>query len=562
MSSALEMQSLAGEPKSNLTLSPLAGKLAPKEMRVDLARLESQYFARRPDVGDPSQMVRFGTSGHRGSSLHGTFTEAHVLAITQAICDYRHAQRTEGPLYLGKDTHALSTPAQRTAIEVLAANNVQTFIQKEDGVTPTPVISRAILVYNRGRRGHLADGIITPSHNPPEDGGLKYNPPNGGPADTEVTRWIEDRANELLRADNGGVKRIPYNTALHAASTYQEDFISSYVRDLQHVVDTDAIRDAGVKLGVDPLGGASLPYWELINAVYGLDIVVVNPILDPTFSFMTLDHDGKIRMDCSSPYAMARLVGLRNQFRVAFANDPDSDRHGIVTPSAGLMNPNHYLAVAVGYLLTHRSQWPAHAAVGKTLVSSCMIDRVAQKFGRRLSEVPVGFKWFVQGLFDGSCCFGGEESAGASFLRCDGTAWTTDKDGLIMDLLAAEITARTGKDPGEHYLELTREFGTPYYTRIDAAATPEQKARLLKLSPDSVREGSLAGELIIAKLTRAPGNDAAIGGLKVVATSGWFAARPSGTENIYKIYAESLKDQSHLDALVTEAQEIVNNALR
>jgi phosphoglucomutase len=563
MSSALEMQSLAGEPKSNVTLSPLAGKLAPKEMRVDLARLESQYFARRPDVGDPSQMVRFGTSGHRGSSLHGTFTEAHVLAITQAICDYRHAQRTEGPLYLGKDTHALSTPAQRTAIEVLAGNNVQTVIQRGDGVTPTPVISRSILVYNRGRKEHFADGIIiTPSHNPPEDGGLKYNPPNGGPADTEVTRWVEDRANELLRADNGGVKRIPYNTALHAASTYQEDFISSYVRDLQHVVDTDAIRDAGVKLGVDPLGGASLPYWELINAVYGLDIVVVNPILDPTFSFMTLDHDGKIRMDCSSPYAMARLVGLRNQYRVAFANDPDSDRHGIVTPSAGLMNPNHYLAVAVGYLLTHRSQWPAHAAVGKTLVSSCMIDRVAQKFGRRLSEVPVGFKWFVQGLFDGSCCFGGEESAGASFLRCDGTAWTTDKDGLIMDLLAAEITARTGKDPGEHYLELTREFGTPYYARIDAAATPEQKARLLRLSTESVQEASLAGEPIIAKLTRAPGNDAPIGGLKVVATSGWFAARPSGTENVYKIYAESFRDQFHLDALVNEAQEIVNNALR
>jgi len=563
MSSAIEMQSLAGEPKSNVTLSPQAGKPAPKEMRVDLARLEREYFVRRPDLSDPNQMVSFGTSGHRGSSLDGTFTEAHVLAITQAICDYRHSKRTEAPLYLGKDTHALSTPAQRTAIEVLAANNVQTVIQRGDGVTPTPVISRSILVYNRGRKEHLADGIIiTPSHNPPEDGGLKYNPPNGGPADTEVTRWVEDRANELLRADNGGVKRIPYNTALHAASTYQEDFISSYVRDLQHVVDTDAIRDAGVKLGVDPLGGASLPYWELINAVYGLDIVVVNPILDPTFSFMTLDHDGKIRMDCSSPYAMARLVGLRNQFRVAFANDPDSDRHGIVTPSAGLMNPNHYLAVAVGYLLTHRSQWPAQAAVGKTLVSSCMIDRVVQKFDRRLSEVPVGFKWFVQGLFDGSCCFGGEESAGASFLRCDGTAWTTDKDGLIMDLLAAEITARTGKDPGEHYLELTREFGTPYYTRIDAAATPEQKARLLRLSTESVQEASLAGEPIIAKLTRAPGNDAPIGGLKVVATSGWFAARPSGTENVYKIYAESFRDQFHLDTLVNEAQEIVNNALR
>jgi len=563
MSSAIEARPLAGDRASKVKISHLAGKPAPKEMLVDLVRLEHEYFVRRPDLSCPNQMVSFGTSGHRGSPLEGTFTEAHVLAITQAICDYRHRQGTDGPLYIGKDTHALSAPAQRTAIEVLAANNVQTFIQQEDGVTPTPVISRAILVYNRGRNGHLADGIIiTPSHNPPEDGGLKYNPPNGGPADTEVTRWIEDRANELLRADNVGVKRVPYNAALGAANTRQEDFISPYVHDLRNVVDMDVIRDAGVKLGVDPLGGASLPYWEVINAVYGLDIVVVNPTLDPTFSFMTLDHDGKIRMDCSSPYAMARLVGLKNEFRVAFANDPDSDRHGIVTPSAGLMNPNHYLAVAIGYLLTHRPQWPPDAAVGKTLVSSCMIDRVVQKFDRRLSEVPVGFKWFVQGLFDGSCCFGGEESAGASFLRHDGTAWTTDKDGVIMDLLAAEITARTGKDPGEHYLELTREFGTPYYTRIDAAATPEQKARLLKLSPESVQEASLAGEPIIAKLTRAPGNDAPIGGLKVVATSGWFAARPSGTENVYKIYAESFSDLSHLNALVNEAQEIVNNALR
>ena len=563
MSSAIEAQPLAGDRTSKVKISQVAGKPAPEEMLVDLVRLEREYFVRRPDLSCLNQMVSFGTSGHRGSSLEGTFTEAHVLAITQAICDYRKGQGTDGPLYIGKDTHALSSPAQRTAIEVLAANNVQTLVQQEDGVTPTPVISRAILVYNRGRKEHLADGIIiTPSHNPPEDGGLKYNPPNGGPADTEVTRWVEDRANELLRADNAGVKRVPYNTALRAANTHQEDFISPYVHDLRNVVDMDAIRGAGVKLGVDPLGGASLPYWEVINAVYGLDIVVVNPTLDPSFSFMTLDHDGKIRMDCSSPYAMARLVGLKNEFRVAFANDPDSDRHGIVTPSAGLMNPNHYLAVAIGYLLTHRPQWPTDAAVGKTLVSSCMIDRVVQKFGRRLSEVPVGFKWFVQGLFDGSCCFGGEESAGASFLRRDGTAWTTDKDGVIMDLLAAEITARTGKDPGEHYLELTREFGTPYYTRIDAAATPEQKARLLKLSPESVREASLAGEPIIAKLTRAPGNDAPIGGLKVVATSGWFAARPSGTENVYKIYAESFRDKSHLDALVNEAQEIVNNALR
>jgi len=563
MSSAIEARPLAGDLASKVKISHLAGKPAPKEMLVDLVRLEREYFVRRPDLSCPNQMLSFGTSGHRGSSLEGTFTEAHVLAITQAICDYRHRQGTDGPLYIGKDTHALSAPAQRTAIEVLAANNVQTFIQQEDGVTPTPVISRAILVYNRGRKGHLADGIIiTPSHNPPEDGGLKYNPPNGGPADTEVTRWVEDRANELLRANNAGVKRVPYNAALGAANTHQEDFISPYVRDLRNVVDMDAIRDAGVKLGVDPLGGASLPYWEVINAVYGLDIVVVNPTLDHTFSFMTLDHDGKIRMDCSSPYAMARIVGLKNEFRVAFANDPDSDRHGIVTPSAGLMNPNHYLAAAIGYLLTHRPQWPPDAAVGKTLVSSCMIDRVVQKFDRRLSEVPVGFKWFVQGLFDGSCCFGGEESAGASFLRRDGTAWTTDKDGVIMDLLAAEITARTGKDPGEHYLELTREFGTPYYTRIDAAATPEQKARLLKLSPESVQEARLAGEPIIAKLTRAPGNDAPIGGLKVVASSGWFAARPSGTENVYKIYAESFRDLSHLNALVNEAQEIVNNALR
>jgi len=563
MSSAIEARPLAGDRASKVKISHLAGKPAPKEMLVDLVRLEQEYFVRRPDLSCPNQMVSFGTSGHRGSPLEGTFTEAHVLAITQAICDYRRRQGTDGPLYIGKDTHALSAPAQRTAIEVLAANNVQTFIQQEDGVTPTPVISRAILVYNRGRNGHLADGIIiTPSHNPPEDGGLKYNPPNGGPADTEVTRWIEDRANELLRADNVGVKRVPYNAALGAANTRQEDFISPYVHDLRNVVDMDVIRDAGVKLGVDPLGGASLPYWEVINAVYGLDIVVVNPTLDPTFSFMTLDHDGKIRMDCSSPYAMARLVGLKNEFRVAFANDPDSDRHGIVRPSAGLMNPNHYLAVAIGYLLTHRPQWPPDAAVGKTLVSSCMIDRVVQKFDRRLSEVPVGFKWFVQVLFDGSCCFGGEESAGASFLRRNGTAWTTDKDGVMMDLLAAEITARTGKDPGEHYLELTREFGTPYYTRIDAAATPEQKARLLKLSPESVQEASLAGEPIIAKLTRAPGNDAPIGGLKVVATSGWFAAWPSGTENVYKIYAESFRDQSHLNALVNEAQEIVNNALR
>jgi phosphoglucomutase len=543
-------------------ISPLAGKPAPKEMLIDVARLEREYFERRPDLGDPNQMVSFGTSGHRGSPLHGTFTEAHILAITQAICDYRRGQGTDGPLYMGKDTHAVSDPAQRTALEVLAANNVDTIIQRENGVTPTPVISRAILVYNRDRKQHLADGIVvTPSHNPPEDGGFKYNPTNGGPADTDVTRWVEDRANELLRGNNAGVKRVPFAAAIQAHSTHQEDFILPYVRDLRNVVDMDAIRGAGLKLGVDPLGGAAQPYWEPINATYQLDIKIVNPTIDPTFSFMTVDHDGVIRMDCSSPYAMARLVGLKDQYRVAFANDPDSDRHGIVTPSAGLMNPNHYLAVAIGYLLRHRPLWPAHVAVGKTLVSSSMIDRVVEKMGSRLSEVPVGFKWFVAGLFDGSCCFGGEESAGASFLRYDGTVWTTDKDGPIMDLLAAEITARTGKDPGEHYRELTAEFGATYYTRIDAPATPEQKAKLRELSPEAVRESSLVGEPIIAKLTRAPGNNAPIGGLKVVTGMGWFAARPSGTENIYKIYAESFKDSSHLDAIVNEAQGIVGNAL-
>ena len=545
-----------------MAISPLAGKPAPKEMLVDLAKLEREYYARRPDIGDPNQLVSFGTSGHRGSPLNGSFTEAHILAITQAICDYRRGQGTDGPLYVGKDTHAVSGPAERTALEVLAANQVETIIQRDDGVTPTPVISRAILVYNRGRKEHFADGIvITPSHNPPEDGGVKYNPPNGGPADTDVTKWVEDRANELLREENAGVKRVPFATAMKSGSTRQEDFVLPYVRDLRNIIDMDAIRAAGLKLGVDPLGGAAVHYWEPINEIYKLDIAVVNPRVDPTFSFMTVDHDGKIRMDCSSPYAMARLVGLKDQYRVAFANDPDSDRHGIVTPSAGLMNPNHYLAVAIRYLLTHRPQWPSHVAVGKTLVSSSMIDRVVNKLGRRLCEVPVGFKWFVPGLFDGSFCFGGEESAGASFLRRDGTVWSTDKDGPIMDLLAAEITARTEKDPGEHYRDLTAEFGTPYYTRIDAPATPEQKARLEKLSPEAVTAATLAGEPITAKLTRAPGNGAPIGGLKVVAANGWFAARPSGTENIYKIYAESFKDEAHLNAIVSEAQEIVNKAL-
>src|SRR5690349_7774397 len=508
------------EPK----VSPLAGRPAPKELLIDVAKLEREYYQRRPDVSDPTQLVSFGTSGHRGSSLRGSFTEAHILAITQAICDYRRGQGTDGPLYMGKDTHAVSAAAQRTALEVLAANGVETIIQERDGVTPTPVISRAILVYNRGRKDHLADGIvITPSHNPPEDGGFKYNPPNGGPADTDVTRWVQNRANDLLRAKNAEVKRLPYEKAMRAASTHQEDFVMSYVRDLKNVVDIDAIRGAKLKLGVDPLGGASVPYWEPINSIYGLEIDIVNRAIDPTFSFMTVDHDGKIRMDCSSPYAMARLVALKDKYQVAFANDTDADRHGIVTPVAGLMNPNHYLAVAISYLLTHRPQWRNTVAVGKTLVSSSMIDRVVKQLGRQLREVPVGFKWFVPGLVDGSYCFGGEESAGASFLRLDGTAWSTDKDGLIMDLLAAEITARTGKDPGEHYRELTAEFGDPQYTRIDAPATPEQKAKLAKLSPDAVKESDLAGERIVAKLTKAPGNQAPIGGLKVTAKNGWFA---------------------------------------
>jgi phosphoglucomutase len=548
--------------KDVAAISPLAGKPAPQSLLVDLARLEREYYERKPDLGDPTQLVSFGTSGHRGSPLRGSFTAAHIAAITQAICDYRRGQGIDGPIYMGKDTHAVSGPAQRTALEVLAANSVETIIQRDDGVTPTPVISRAILVYNRSRQNHVADGIvITPSHNPPEDGGFKYNPPNGGPADTDVTEWVEKRANELLRAGNAGVKRVPFATAIKAESTHQEDFVTPYVQDLRNVVDMEAIRGAGLELGVDPLGGAAASYWEPINSIYQLRVAVVNPAIDPTFSFMTVDHDGKIRMDPSSPFAMARLVGLKDQYRLSFANDPDSDRHGIVTRSAGLMNPNHYLAVAIRYLLTHRPHWPSHAAVGKTLVSSAMIDRVVAKLGRRLAEVPVGFKWFVSGLFDGSFCFGGEESAGASFLRHDGTVWTTDKDGPIMDLLAAEITARTGKDPGEHYQELTEEFGAPCYTRIDAAATPEQKARLAKLAPDAVKASTLAGEPITAKLTRAPGNQAPIGGLKVVAASGWFAARPSGTENIYKIYAESFKDEGHLEALVSEAQEMVNTAL-
>jgi phosphoglucomutase len=545
-----------------MAIHPLAGKPAPRNLLIDVGRLERAYDERRPDLSDPTQRVSFGTSGHRGTPTDGTFTEAHILAISQAICDYRCDRGIDGPVFVGKDTHALSGPAQRTALEVLAANRANTVIQCDDGFTPTPVISHAILVYNRGRQEHLADGIvITPSHNPPADGGFKYNPPNGGPADTDVTKWIEDRANALLRADNRDVKRLPFAAAVKAATTRQHDFVPGYVNDLANVVDLEAIRSAGLKLAVDPLGGSSVGYWGPIQERYGLDLTIVNPKVDPTFSFMTVDHDGKIRMDCSSPYAMAGLVGLKDRYRVAFGNDPDADRHGIVTPSAGLLNPNHYLAVAIRYLLGHRSGWPATAAVGKTLVSTSLIDRVVSHLGRRLSEVPVGFKWFAPGLYDGLYCFGGEESAGASFLRRDGTAWTTDKDGLIMGLLAAEITARTGKDPGEHYRELTAQFGTPYYTRLDAPATPEEKVRLARLAPEAVRDAELAGEPIVARLTRAPGNGAPIGGLKVVAASGWFAARPSGTENIYKIYAESFKDQAHLDAIVQEAQRIVARAL-
>src|SRR5262245_17027428 len=536
-----------------MAISPLAGKPAPPELLVDVAGLERAYFERRPELDDPSQRVSFGTSGHRGSSLAGSFNEVHILAITQAICDYRRSQGTNGPLFMGKDTHALSGPAERSALEVLAANDVETVLQQDDGVTPTPVVSRAVLVHNRGRRDRLADGIVvTPSH----------NPPHGGPADTDVTRWVEDRANELLRAGNAGVRRVPFATASRAATTHRQDFVRPYVEDLRHAIDMDAIRGAALKLGVDPLGGASLHYWDAINAVYGLDVSVVNPKLDPTFGFMTVDHDGKIRMDCSSPYAMARLVSLKDRFQVAFANDPDSDRHGIVTPSAGLLNPNHYLAVAIRYLLGHRPHWSAHAVVGKTLVSSGMIDRVVGKLGRRLWEVPVGFKWFVPGLVDGSCCFGGEESAGASFLRRDGSVWTTDKDGLLLDLLAAEIVARTGKDPGTHFQELAARFGMPNYSRIDAPATPAEKAALGKLSPDAVEASTLAGEPIVAKLTSAPGNGASIGGLKVVTENGWFAARPSGTEDVYKIYAESLKSSEHLGKIIDEAREIVHRALK
>ena len=539
----------------------LAGQGAPSGTLIDVRALEREFFDRVPDPGDIRQRVAFGTSGHRGTPLDGSFTAAHIAAITQAICEYRRQNGIDGPLYIGKDTHALSTPAQQTALEVLAANGVQTIVQQHDGFTPTPVVSRAILAWNQRTGDRSADGIVvTPSHNPPEDGGFKYNPPHGGPADTGVTRWIQDRANELLLAKNAGVKRIT-GAVTNAPGIHPEDFVQPYVDDLQNVVDLEAIRDSGVTIGVDPLGGASLAYWEAIADRYRLNLTIVNRKIDPTFGFMTLDHDGRIRMDCSSPYAMASLVALREQYQVALGNDPDADRHGIVTPSAGLMNPNHFLAVAIEYLVANRPLWSPSVTVGKTVVSSTMIDRVVNGSGRRLSEVPVGFKWFAPGLFDGSLCFGGEESAGASFLRKNGAVWTTDKDGLIMGLLAAEIVARTGEDPGIRYRKVEQRFGASHYTRIDAPATPEQKARLQKLSPEDVRATSLAGESIEARLTRAPWNDEPIGGLKVVARSGWFAARPSGTENVYKIYAESFRSASHLADIVSEAQTIVYAAL-
>ncbi|HTT51812.1 MAG TPA: phosphoglucomutase (alpha-D-glucose-1,6-bisphosphate-dependent), partial [Streptosporangiaceae bacterium] len=511
----------------------------------------------------PNQLVSFGTSGHRGTSLRGTFTEAHILAITQAICDYRRAQSTAGPLFMGKDTHALSPPAQRTALEVLAANGVETRLQQEDGVTPTPVISHAIIVHNRGRKDHLGDGIvITPSHNPPEDGGFKYNPPDGGPAGSEITSAIQDRANELLAAGLSGVRRVRYAAARQADTVGQFDFLGQYVAQLPAVVNLDAARDAGFRIGADPLGGASVAYWGEIADRYRLDLTVVNPIVDATFRFMTLDWDGKIRMDCSSPYAMASLIGRAAEFAVATGNDTDADRHGIVTPDAGLLNPNHYLAVAIDYLYAHRPGWPAGTAVGKTMVSSSIIDRVAAAAGRELIEVPVGFKWFVPGLLDGSIAFGGEESAGASFLRADGRIWTTDKDGIILALLASEIAAVTGQSPGERYRELAGRLGDPAYARIDAPATPAQKALLAKLSPDQVDVAELAGEPVLERLTRAPGNQAPLGGIKVITDSGWFAARPSGTEDVYKLYAESFRGPDQLARIQEEAQLILDGVLK
>ena len=546
-----------------MPLHPLAGKPAPAELLVNVPLLVSAYYTRQPDPQNPDQLVSFGTSGHRGTSLANKFNENHILAISQAICEFRKQNGIDGPLFLGMDTHALSEAALSSAIEVFAANGLEIMIQRGRGYTPTPVISHAILGYNRGRKSGLADGVvITPSHNPPEDGGFKYNGPNGGPADTSATRVIQDRANQILREGLKAVKRMPLEKALKASSTHEHDYITPYVQDLQKVVDMEAIAAAGLKIGVDPMGGAGIAYWAPIAETYRLDIEVVNPRVDPTFSFMTVDKDGKIRMDCSSPYAMAGLIRLKDQFDIAFGNDPDYDRHGIVTREGGLLNPNHYLAVAVNYLFRHRSGWRKDAAVGKTLVSSSMIDRVAAAVGRKLSEVPVGFKWFVDGLVDGSYGFGGEESAGASFLRRDGSVWTTDKDGIILDLLAAELTAVTGRDPAAHYQELTGQFGAPVYERMDAPANPAQKQVLQHLSPEMVEARELGGEPISARLTHAPGNGAAIGGLKVTAENGWFAARPSGTEDIYKIYTESFKSKAHLKQIQEEAQAIVAAAFR
>src|SRR6266478_8251530 len=545
-----------------MQISPLAGKPADPSILINVPRLVTAYYTEQPDPSIPAQRVVFGTSGHRGSALDNAFNEAHILAITQAICSYRASRNVDGPLFLGIDTHALSEPAFASALEVLAANGVEVMIDADDGYTPTPVVSHAVLNYNRGRSRRLADGIvITPSHNPPRFGGFKYNPPHGGPADTHVTEWIERQANAFIADGLRGVARVPFERARSASTVHPHQYLDSYVRDLPSVVDLQAIRESKVRIGVDPLGGASVAYWDAIGDRYGLNLEVVNHVIDPTFRFMTVDWDGQIRMDPSSVYTMARMVGLKERFDVAFASDTDADRHGIVSRSHGLLVPNHYLSVAISYLFANRPNWSHSVAVGKTVVSSSMIDRVVNKLGRRLVEVPVGFKWFVEGLIDGSLGFGGEESSGATFLRRDGSVWTTDKDGLVPNLLAAEITARTGKDPGEHYQELTAEFGTPYYTRIDAPATLEQKERLEKLSPDAVTASTLAGEPITAKLTKAPGNNAPIGGLKVVAASGWFAARPSGTESVYKIYAESFKDAAHLDAIVSEAQTMVSKAL-
>lgn len=545
-----------------MTVHELAGKPPPRSLLVNIPRLVSAYYTHKPDISDPSQRVGFGTSGHRGSPLNNSFNEDHILAISQAICEYRQAKNITGPLFMGKDTHGLSEPALASGLEVFAAAGITVMIQEGFGYTPTPVISHAILTHNRGKKQGLADGVvITPSHNPPQDGGFKYNPPSGGPADTETTKVIEIRANEILGSGLKDVKRMPYEMALRADTTHNYDYLTPYVEDLKNIIDMDVIANGGVKIGVDPLGGSAVDFWDPIAEKYGLSIEVVNREVDPTFSFMTVDKDGKIRMDCSSPYAMANLIKLKDDFDIAFGNDPDCDRHGIVTGSGGLMNPNHYLSVAVWYLFQSRTDWKGEAAVGKTLVSSSMIDRVSAHLNRRLSEVPVGFKWFVEGLIDGSYGFGGEESAGASFLRRNGEVWTTDKDGIIMDLLACEITAKSGRDPAELYQELEEKFGSPIYERIDAPATMEQKTALKGLSAEMVTAEELAGEPIVAKLTHASGNNAPIGGLKVVAENGWFAARPSGTEDIYKLYAESFKGQEHLREIQAEAQAIIDAAL-